>query len=83
MKLKDFLALHKEGCAENCVSVHQMPYDYEKHNYVKTYFEEASQEYIVQSDLFKGIMDKQVDHFHVIGGGIYKVELCVYLVEDL
>ena len=53
-----------------------------KHGYVKTYFEEAAQEDILASDTFKKIANKQVDHFNIIGGGMYKVELCIYLEEE-
>lgn len=74
---KDFLELHDGGVA--CVSIHQLPYDEKKHAYKRTYFEECSQEEILNSNSFKKIADKNVNKFNVIGGGMYKVELCVYL----
>ena len=77
MTVKNFLKMHEGGVA--CVSIHQEPYNYEKNRQEKTYFEEVSQEDILESDTFKEIASKQVDHFHVIGGGMYKVELCIYL----
>ena len=80
MTVKNFLKLHDGGVA--CVSIQQEPYDREKHEYTKTYFEEESQEEILESDIFKEIANKQVDHFNVIGGGMYRVELCIYLKED-
>ena len=58
---------------------HLLPYDDEKHGYMKTYFEEADQEKIEASELFKEIRSKQVHHFNIIGGGMYPVELCIYL----
>lgn len=79
MTLRNFLKLHQEGTAMGCVSVHLLPYDYERHGYTKTYFEEANQEEIETSDIFKEIRGKQVHHFNIIGGGMYPVELCVYL----
>lgn len=61
------------------MSIHLLPYDDEKHGYMKTYFEEADQEKIEASELFKEIRSKQVHHFNIIGGGMYPVELCIYL----
>lgn len=80
MTLKNFLELHQGGVA--CVSIQQMPYDYEKRSYTKTYFEEEEQEAVLESDIFKCIANKQVDHFNIIGGGMYTVELCIYLKKD-
>lgn len=79
MTLRNFMKLHQEGAATECVSIHQLPYDYEKKCYTKTYFEEADQEEIEESELFKKNKGKQVHHFSIIGGGIYPVELCIYL----
>lgn len=79
MTVKNFLKLHEGGMA--CVSIHQEPYDSEKHGYTKTYFEEESQEDVLESDTFKQIANKQVDHFNIIGGGMYNVELCIYLAQ--
>lgn len=77
MTLKNFLKLHQNGCA--CVSVHQLPYDHVKHRYTETYFEEASQEDIEQDEIFREIKDRQINHFNIIGGDMYPVELCIYL----
>lgn len=82
MTVKNFLKLHQDGCVQGCVSIQQEPYDHEKHGYTKTYFEESDQEEILSSDTFKEIANKQVDHFNIIGGGMYKVELCIYLKEE-
>ena len=65
MTLRNFLKLHQDGTATRCVSIHLLPYDDEKHGYMKTYFKE--------------IRSKQVHHFNIIGGGMYPVELCIYL----
>jgi tetratricopeptide (TPR) repeat protein len=43
MTLRNFLKLHQDGTATRCVSIHLLPYDDEKHGYMKTYFEEAMQ----------------------------------------
>ncbi len=80
MTLKNFLKMHDGGSA--CVSICQEPYDYEKHGYTKIYFEETDQEEILSSDIYKMIANKQIDRFNIIGGGMYKVELCVYLKEE-
>lgn len=80
MTVRNFLKMHKGGNA--CVSIQQEPYDYEKHRYVKTYFEEENQEDILKSETFKKIANKQLDHFNIIGGGMYKVELCIYLKAE-
>lgn len=81
MTLKKFLKMHEGGVA--CVSIHQEPYNYDNHRQTKTYFEEERQEDVIASKNFKGIKNMQVDHFHIIGGGMYKVELCIYLkVKD-
>lgn len=82
MTLQNFLKLHQNGCVQNCISIQQLPYDYDNHRYTKTFFEESSQEYIVKTELFKEIKNKQVDHFNIIGGGMDKVELCIYLKEE-
>ncbi len=82
MTLKNFLKLHQDGCALNCVSIQQEPYDYNKNRYAKTYFEEKSQEDILISNIFQTISNKQVDHFNIIGGGVDKLELCIYLKKD-
>lgn len=79
MTLIDFLGLHQDGVAGNCVSIHQLPYVKEKNRYTKTYFEEEMQDEIIESDVFKDIANKHVDHFNIIGGGMYKVELCIYV----
>lgn len=80
MTVRSFLKLHEGGVA--CVSIHQKPYNWEKHRYVDTYFEEDNQEDILESDTFERIADKEVDHFCVIGGGLEPVELCIYLEEE-
>lgn len=80
MTLKTFFELYKGGLA--CVSIQQMPYDHEKRSYTKTYFEEEEPEAVLESDIFKSIASKQVDHFNIIGGGMYVVELCIYLKKD-
>lgn len=49
MTLRNFLKLHQDGTATRCVSIHLLPYDDEKHGYMKTYFEEADQEKIEAS----------------------------------
>jgi hypothetical protein len=82
MTLRNFLKLHQDGTAMGCVSVHLLPYDHEKNGYTKTYFEEDRQEKIETSELFKEIRGKQVHHFNIIGGGMYPVELCIYLEEE-
>lgn len=79
MTLKNFLKLHQDGTAIRCVSIHLLPYDHENHGYTKTYFEEADQREIKESEIFKEIRSKQVHHFNIIGGGMYPVELCIYL----
>ena len=40
MTLKNFLKLHQDGTAQGCVTIQQLPYDYQKHGYSKKYFEE-------------------------------------------
>lgn len=80
MNLKNFLKLH-EDCGI-CVSIYQMPYNYINHGYKKTYFEEERQNNILETTIFREIELKKIDHFSIIGGGDYKVELCIYLAED-
>lgn len=81
MTLRNFLKLHKDGCAGGCISIHQLPYNYGKSGYGATYFEEENQDAIINSDVFKKIANRPVDHFNIIGGGMYRVELCIYLKE--
>lgn len=81
MTLKNFLKLHQDGYVDG-VSIHQLPYDYDRNGYTKTYFEEESQEEIEQSEVFKKIKNRKVDHFNIIGGGMYKTELCIFLERE-
>lgn len=81
MTVKKLLKMHKEGVACRCVTIHRLPYIYDEHRYIETYFEEESQEDIFASETFRGIADIKVDHFNIIGGGMHKVELCVYLKD--
>lgn len=80
--LRNFLKLHQNGCVQGCISIYQEPYDYEKRRYTKRYFEEEEQESILAADIFRKIANKQVDHFNIIGGGMYKMELCIYLKRE-
>lgn len=80
--LGNFLKLHRDGRAMDCVSVHQLPYSHRKHGYTRTYFEEVSQEEVKRSEIWKQIRGMQVDHFNICGGEIYPVELCVYLTRE-
>jgi hypothetical protein len=81
MTLQKFLKLRNGG--EGYVSIHQLPYNYNTGKYANTYFEEEwDLDDILTSNTFKAIKNKQVDHFHVIGGDGYKVELCIYLKEE-
>lgn len=80
MNLHNFLKLNQGGSCY--ISIQQEPYDDEKHRYTKTYFEEECQENILNSDTYKAIAKKKIDHFNIIGGGMYKVELCIYLQEE-
>lgn len=80
MTLKNFLKMHKGGVGY--FSILQEPYDSKKHRYTKKYFEEEKKDEIIESEIFKSIANMQVDHFNIIGGGMYKVELCIYLKED-
>lgn len=82
MTLNNFLQLHKDGCAQDCISIHQLPYDYDLHTYAQTFYEECRQEDVLQSDTFEKIKNAQVDHFNIIGGGIYDIELCIYLTAN-
>ena len=74
MTLRDFLELHEGGCACNCVSISEQS--------GCQFCEEESQDYILKSEWFKKIADKEVVRFCVIGGGIYKVELCIEIQEN-
>lgn len=82
MRLERFLKLHQGGTSMGCVSVHKMTYDYKKHDYTKTYFEETSQEEIEKSEVFNEIRSKQVHHFNIVGY-MSQVELCIYLNSDM
>lgn len=81
MRLDEFLQMHKNGCVE-CVSIHLLPYDTKKHCYTKTYFEEGRQEDLMETARYRAIKNREVDHFNVIGGGMYPMELCVFLKEN-
>ncbi len=76
MTLNNFLNL---GSNIECVSVHQLPYKHGNHCYAKTYFEETHPEEMKESEIFREIKNFQVDSFSIIGGGMYPVELCIYL----
>jgi hypothetical protein len=81
MTLENFLKLRNGGVG--CVSIHQLPYHYDIHRYSTTYFEEEwFIDDILTTDTFKAIKNKQVDHFHVIGGDGCSVELCIVLKKE-
>ena len=77
MTLRNFLKLYQESFAT--ISIHLLPYDEEKNEYKKSYFSEVKKEELKEYEIFKAIKNKQVHHFSVDGGGIYSVELCIYL----
>jgi len=77
MTLNNFFKLNQGG--GGVVSIHQLPYDYGSNRYSKTYFEENYKEDILQSNEYSKIKSAQVDHFSIIGGGCYPVELCIFL----
>lgn len=78
MTLRGFLDLHSGGTCQ-CISIYQEPYNYETHRYKKVYFEEENQDEIIDSYLFRKICEKMVDHFSIIGGGGYPIELSIFL----
>lgn len=73
MTLKDFLALHDGGDAMYCVSI-KCDSEY--------FCEEESQEYILKSDWFKEIAEREIRRFCVLGGGCYPVELYITIEEE-
>ena len=75
MTLKNFMKMHDGGVA--CVSIYEYN-DGKKHQYC----EEVYQEVIVDAEWFKKIAQRKVKRFCVIGGGMYKVELCIELKEE-
>lgn len=81
MTLANFLKLHQDTGV--CVSIHQLPYDHVNNTYTKIHFEECSQDEIMESELYKSIKNRTVDHFCVIGGGMYDVELVIELKEEI
>lgn len=76
MTLREFLELHEGGVANDCVSIAEGSRGI-RHQYC----EEESQEYILESEWFEKIADRAVVRFCVIGGGMYKVELCIEVAE--
>lgn len=72
MTLNSFLKLHQGGVG--CVSILEVP-----HN---TICEEWSFDELRTDSLYKTIKSRQIDHFTIIGGNGYKVELCIYLKES-
>jgi hypothetical protein len=72
MTLNSFLKLQQGG--EGCVSIIEMPYN--------TICEEWSFDELRNDSLYKTIKTRQIDHFSIIGGGCYKIELCIYLKES-
>lgn len=43
------------------------------------YCEEESQEEIMTADWYKAIRNKTIKRWQTIGGGVYKVEICITL----
>lgn len=82
MTLEDFLIMHNGGCCQNCVTIQRLPYEHDRHRYAKTYFEEECQDNILASTLFDQIADSEVDHFCIIGGGMYPMELSIFLTAE-
>lgn len=75
MTLENFMELHDGGVA--CVSIYEYT-DGKKHQYC----EEENQEDILDAEWFEKIAQREVKRFCVIGGGMYKVELCIELREE-
>lgn len=44
-----------ERGVQNCISIEQLPYDYDNHRYTKTYFEESIPDDLIQTELCKEI----------------------------
>lgn len=79
MTLREFLELHEGGVAYDCVSIAEGSRGIKNRH---QYCEEESQDYILESEWFEKIADREVVRFCVIGGGMYKVELCIEVARD-
>lgn len=86
MTLNNFLKLHQNGTCD-CISITEEPeWNYGGYAKEKRICEEVSQESLTKSDvykdLWKSIKNRQVKHFCIIGGGMYPVELTIYIEEE-
>lgn len=79
MKLADFLRVHEGGVA--CITISANETSATKPTIL--FCEEEEQEDFMQSEAYQKIADYTVRRFCVIGGGIYKVELCIEVEEGL
>lgn len=79
MKLREFLNMHDGGVAYDCISIADGVRSIKKGH---QYCEEENQEYILKSEWFEKIADREVVKFCIIGGGMYKVELCIEIAEQ-
>lgn len=78
MTLYEFLRLHEGGVA--CVSIAENETSIKKQKI--QYCEEENQEDILESEWFEKIANRRVKRFCVIGGGMYKVELCIEVASE-
>lgn len=78
-RLRDFIKLHKGGIGTLNVTIYQ--YD-KTHGHSKIYFKEADQEQIEQSEIYKEIENRRVEHFSMAVGRMCPVEVCIYLYEE-
>lgn len=81
MDLASFLRLHDGGVA--CVSITSVAKKGVMLGKRTRICEEESQEEILESEWFEKVADKEVIRFCVIGGGSYKVELCIEVADEI
>lgn len=77
MTVKKFLDMYRDAVDYPCITIRQLPCT--NNQFTNTYFEEELKEDVISSETFKKIKNLKIDHFNVIGGGMYINELCIYL----
>ncbi len=82
MTLDTFLQHHAGGYAQQCISIDQMPFNFQTEKCEKTYFEKEAQEEILKTKTYEKIKNKRISHFGIYYINPPKAELYICLKEE-
>ena len=79
MTLKKFLTIYRSNVAPVTISIFQQPFSTMAMEYEQTYFDDAAEETVRESDLLKTIGGKKIEHFSISRGTAGSLGLLIYL----